>query len=232
MQEKIKTFLLDLFFPKFCFGCQKEGNYLCPDCRAVLEIFSSHQTFKTKYLHDLYFASDYQNFLLKRIIQKFKYSPFVKELSLPLASLIIDHFQLLDNPPIFLREKKDYILVPIPLAKKRMKWRGFNQAEEIAKHLAKFLNLPLLNNVLVKIKSTPPQVELSEKERKENLKGAFFCQHSELIKGKKVLLVDDIYTTGATMEEAGKTLKEAGAKEIIGIVVAKATLGSDKFQDV
>ena len=232
MQEKFKKLFLDLFFPKFCLGCQKEGDYLCEDCRAVLEILSSHQPYETKYLQDLYFASDYQNFLLQKIIKKYKYPPFLKELSLPLASFIIDHFQLLDKPPIFLKEKKDFILIPIPLARKRMKWRGFNQAEEIAKHLANFLNLPMVNNLLVKTKSTSPQVELSEKERKENLKGAFFCRSPELIKEKKILLVDDIYTTGTTMEEAAKILKEARAKEVIGIVVARAKMGSDKLQDI
>ncbi len=229
MQGKIKSFIFDLIFPKFCLGCQREGDYLCPDCRATIEIFSSHQPLKTKHLQDLYFATDYQNFLLKRLIQKFKYFPFLKELAPLASSLIIDHLQLIDNPPEFFKEKKDYLLIPIPLTKKRLKWRGFNQAEEIAKHLGEFLNLPVLNNVLLKKKSSLPQVELSERERKENVKGSFFFQNEKLIRGKKVILVDDIYTTGATMEEAAKILKEAGAKEIIGMVVAKAKAGSDRI---
>ncbi len=233
MFNKSKKFFLELFFPQFCLGCQKEGIYLCQDCRAILEVSTLHQVFQTENLNDLYFACNYQNALLQKIIQKFKYPPFVRELSTSLSSLIIDHFQLIDNPPAFLQEKKeDFILCPIPLERKKLKWRGFNQAEEIGKEIAQFLKIPLINDALFKIKETAPQVELSEKERKENVLGAFVCQNKEKIKEKKILLVDDVYTTGSTMEEAAKTLRMAGAKEIVGITVARANPGQDRFQNI
>jgi ComF family protein len=224
----IKKFLLDLFFPKFCFGCQKEGSYLCQDCLSVLEISSCHQKYSTKNLADLYFALPYQNPLVKKLIQKFKYKPFIKELAENLASLIITHLQLLDNKPNF----TNFILIPIPLNEKRLKWRGFNQAEEISKELSKFLKLPLISNCLVRVKNSYPQVELTAEARKENVKDTFFCQNKEEIFGKKILLVDDVYTTGATMEEAARVLKKSGAKEVLGIVVARANPGQDKLEDV
>lgn len=218
MLSKVKKFLLDLFYPKFCFLCQREGSYLCEDCLATLEVSPFHQKYSTKNLTDLYFALPYQKPLIKKLIQSFKYEPLIKELAETLSSLIINHFQLIEKSP---NDFSQFLLIPIPLDKKRLKWRGFNQAEEIGKGIAKFLNIPILNNVLIKTKTTLPQVELSEQERKENIKGVFFCQKPELIKGKKILLVDDVYTTGSTLEEAAQVLKEAGAKEIIGIVVAR-----------
>ncbi len=217
MWVKVKNFILDLLYPQFCFNCGREGNYLCEDCQSTLGLQLTHQKHQTRNLKDLYFALPYQDSLIKNLIQKFKYKPLVKELSKTLASLIITHFQLLDNKPDF----SNFTLIPVPLEKKRLKWRGFNQAEELSRELSVFLKIPLINNVLVKIKTTLPQVEFSEEERKENVKGVFLCKNSNQIKGKKILLVDDIYTTGATMEECAKVLKEAGAREIIGIVVAR-----------
>jgi competence protein ComFC len=222
---KFKEFILDLIFPKFCLGCKKEGTFLCEDCFSILEISTTHQKFKGKNLADLYFPVDYENFLVKRLIQNFKYPPLIKELKKELAFLIISHFLLLDKKPDF----SDFILVPIPLSKKKLKWRGFNQAEEIAKELAEFLKIPLISDCLIKTKETKDQVELSEKERKENVKGVFFIKNKEKITGKNILLIDDVFTTGATMEEAARVLKEAGAEKIVGIVIARASSGQDKL---
>src|SRR4030042_1352201 len=182
----IKEAALNLFFPKFCLSCHKK-------------------------LNGLYFATDYQNQLLKKLIHQFKYEPYVKELAEPLASLIIAHFKLSSKIPQF---NQGWILMPIPLSVKREKKRGFNQAKEISKELSRKINLPLVNDTLFKTKETLPQVELEEKSRMENPQGAFAVKNKEYIKDKKILLVDDVYTTGATMEEAARVLKNAGAKEV------------------
>lgn len=217
MWTKIQNLILDIIFPKFCFNCQREGDYLCEDCQSTLEISGFHQKYPVQNLNDLYFAANYKNPLIKNLIQRFKYEPYIKELAKPLSSLIITHFQLMDNKPNF----SDFVLVPIPLTRKRLKWRGFNQAEILGKELANFLKIPLILNCLIKTKETPPQVELADEERKENIKGAFWIKDKKLIKNKSVLLLDDVYTTGSTMAECAKTLKESGAKKIIGIVVAR-----------
>ncbi|MCX6759718.1 MAG: ComF family protein [Candidatus Nealsonbacteria bacterium] len=245
MWIKIKNLILDIFFPKFCFNCEKEGNYLCQDCQELLEISGFHRNYSTQNLDDLYFAVDYKNPLIKKLIQRFKYEPFVKKLAKSLSYLIITHFQLMDNKPNFLPQPEpqrrveknehvlrealdprtsngaDFILIPVPLDKKRLRWRGFNQAEELSKELAKFLKIPSIPNSLTKIKETFPQIKLSDKERKENVRGVFLIKDRELIKNKNILLVDDVYTTGATMEECAIVLKKAGAKDIIGVVVAR-----------
>ena len=112
-------------------------------------------------------------------------------------------------------------IIPIPLHKNKLKKRGFNQAEELAKGISKFLEKPIFNDVLLKIKPTFAQMELSKEKRRENIKGAFVCQKPIVVRGKKILLVDDIFTTGATMEECARVLKEAGAREVWGAVVAR-----------
>ena len=226
--KKIGEFISEVFFPKFCLGCQKEGEYLCQDCKELLEILRIHKKYKTKYLSDLYFPLVYKKPLTKKLILSFKYKPFLKDLSLTLSFLILDHLKLIEEEKNF----SDFILIPIPLEKKKLKWRGFNQSEEIGKKLAENLEIPIFSNVLFKIKETRPQVELSEKERRENIKGCFLVKNKDLIKNKKILLLDDIFTTGSTMEEAAKTLKEAGAKEIVGMVLARAEPGEDKVEEI
>lgn len=236
-----KEFLLNLFFPRFCLGCGREGNYLCQDCQSLIDI-SEHQYCpfchppkivfdgktcsscrRSKHLSGLYFAAPYRNPLVKKMISLFKYQPFIKELAHPLACLIITHFQMLSKTPTFFdkRKKDEFILIPVPLYKKQLKARGFNQAGELAKELSLLLRISSMNNVLLKMKETLPQVELSGKRRKENIKGVFLVQNPKLIKGKRILLVDDVFTTGATMEEAAWILKKAGAKEVWGVTVAR-----------
>jgi competence protein ComFC len=141
---KNKEFLFDLIFPKFCLGCKKEGNFLCQDCFSTLEISTSHENLgETQYLEDLYFPVNYKNFLVKKLIQNFKYPPLIRELKKELAIIIVSHFLSLDKKPDF----SDFVLVPIPLDGKKLKWRGFNQTEEIARELSSLLKIPLISIV-------------------------------------------------------------------------------------
>jgi ComF family protein len=152
------------------------------------------------------------------MITQFKYEPFIRELKKPLANLIITHFQLCEKTK---SDFADFVLVPVPLERKRMKWRGFNQSEEIAKELAGYLEIPLINDALFKIKETLAQINLTGEEREENIKGVFSVKNIAKIVRKRILLVDDVYTTGSTMNECARVLKDAGAKEIWGVAVAR-----------
>jgi len=232
--NKIKEFILNLLFPKFCLGCKKEGEYLCQDCKAVLEIseyqyclcknskrvieIGKCQKCQTKKLNGLYFATDYQSSLIKELIKKFKYEPFAKEIAKDLACLILDHFLLIEKSPQ--KDFADFLVAPVPLEKSREKWRGFNQAEEIGKELSKYLKIPQISDILIKIKKTLPQVKLSQEQREKNVKEVFWIKNRGFEK-KKILLIDDVYTTGSTMEECARVLKKAGAKEVWGVVVAR-----------
>ncbi len=216
MKDKLKRFFLDLLFPKTCFGCQKQETYLCQDCEAILEISDIHKRLKIEQLSDLYFALEHKKPLIKTLISQFKYQPFVKELAKPLSSLIINHFKLIEKNR---NDFKDFIIIPVPLHIKRLKWRGFNQAEELAKHLSSFFEIPLINNVLIKKHKTLVQTELTGIKREKNVLNAFQCENKEIIKNKNILLIDDIYITGFTIKECARVLKNSGAKKVIGIVV-------------
>ena len=99
--------------------------------------------------------------------------------------------------------------------------RGYNQCELIAKELSKELNVNFEKNNLIKIKDTKTQSTLSKSQRKENIKGAFQINNEARIKNKKIILIDDIYTTGSTVNECSRILKKSGAKEIIVVTIAK-----------
>jgi competence protein ComFC len=208
-------FFLDLFFPKFCLFCQKEGYFLCSDCRATFPVFATHIKKKINFLDDLYFALDYREPRIRFLIKKFKYFPFLKELGQDLSSFLFEHFQSLEKKPDF----SDFSVVPIPLEKEREKWRGFNQSEILALEISKFFGLKMEKNLLERKKKTLPQAELNREEREENIKGAFSLKRK--LEKTKILLVDDVFTSGATLKEAAKVLKENGAKKVIGIVLAR-----------
>lgn len=113
-------------------------------------------------------------------------------------------------------------IIPVPLHPKRKKKRGFNQAQIIAKELAKLKGIELVEGRLVKIKNVPPQTFLEVGERDRNVSGAFRVVDGDKIEGKVVLLVDDVYTTGATIRECGSVLRDAGAKEVRALTIAQA----------
>ena len=237
--SKTKEFVLDLFFPKFCLGCKKEGTYLCDDCRTLLDIAEFNYCLcdkptrlapeqksgkcnrcSDKKLSGLYFALPYKEKLLtKKLIYQFKYSPYLKDLAKTLASILVEHFVISgkNTDEIW----KNGVLVPVPLDKKKMKSRGYNQSEELAEELSKILQIPAFSESLIKIKSTKSQMELSKKDREKNLESAFKIKNPAKLAGKKIFLVDDVYTTGSTMEECVKTLREAGAKQVWGITIAR-----------
>ena len=210
-------FIKELIFPKFCVNCQREGNYLCEDCFSLID-FPTYTPQKANNLVGLFWALPYNNFIIKKLIAQFKYQPFVKDMAATLASLII-HYIKLNEKQMFFSDRD--VIVPIPLTKKRLKERGFNQAEEIGRELSSFLKIPLASNVLFKVKETLPQVELSKEEREKNVKEAFAVRNNDQIKDKKVLILDDVYTTGSTMAEAARVLKESGAKQVWGVAVAR-----------
>ena len=239
-----KNFLLELIFPSFCFGCKKEGSYLCQDCRAMLDIgtytyclcsknpvripFDAAQgkplgkcsRCRDKILSGLYFALPYkEKFLTRALIHHFKYEPYVKSLSGALGSILIEHFVLSGNNADTVWDRA--VLTYVPSENSSLKSRGYNQSHELANELSQTIKIPVISNNLVKIRKTKPQMKLSAKERQENLKGAFAIKNPAEFTGKKVFLVDDVYTTGATMAECAKTLRAAGAQQVWGIAVAR-----------
>jgi len=230
---------LDIFFPKKCLNCGKAGAYICNSCLEKIEIDKSNKCpvcdrpipkgqiclfcQKKTSLNRLCWAAPYSNSLTQQLIKIFKYH-YVKELAQPLSRLLIKCL----TPGV----KHGALVVPIPLHKRRLREREFNQAELLAKQVAEYFSLPLENNVLIRKKYTPQQARTRpHKERRQALKNVFeinpeftkkcLSQNKNLLNNKTIILVDDVFTSGATMSEAAKVLRRAGAKEIWGLVIAK-----------
>lgn len=113
------------------------------------------------------------------------------------------------------------IIVPVPIHRTRLLARGFNQSEMIAKKLSGSLSIPITANTLLKIKNTPPQMSLSKSERMKNLKGSLGVKNTALVRGRHILLVDDVTTTGATLDAAAIELYKVGAKQVSAFTLAR-----------
>lgn len=225
----IKNFILDLLFPIECLGCGKEGEWVCEKCFDLVEVKKVFYELdmSEKYLDGFFCALSYDQKIVQEIIHKFKYN-FIKDLQIPLGQLMVKYLR--ENSLNF--NQIDYI-APVPLHQKRELQRGFNQAELLAGSVSKYLGKPMLpKNVLVRKKHTKSQVEVKERElRRENVRGIFacvdchFCESGNpvpyFLKNKKILLIDDVATTGATLAECAKALKEVGAEKVIGLVAAR-----------
>jgi ComF family protein len=152
---------------------------------------------------------------LRRVIQKFKYGRKVS-LGKPLGRLMTRDCRE------FLDECRVDTIVPVPLHPKRLRWRGFNQSLLLAREVSRVYDAPMDPFVIYRSKETPPQTQLPEHERRRNVRGAFAVNPKKDISGKRVLLVDDVYTSGATVNECSRTLKRGGAKEVYVLTLARA----------
>jgi ComF family protein len=114
------------------------------------------------------------------------------------------------------------IVVPVPLDQGRRRERGYNQAELIAKPLARLLGIPFRSCLLVRTRPRPNQLRLTRRERWETVRGAYATLKGAAVDNLRVLLVDDVFTTGATLDACSRALKEAGAARVVGLTVARA----------
>ncbi|GBD33726.1 Orotate phosphoribosyltransferase [bacterium HR34] len=227
--------VLEYIFPYYCLICKKdlEKEWICDDCFSLIEILERQYCphcnkvtidgMKCKksvksYINNLYCATSYQNKIVKELIHNFKYAPFCKELSKTLVKLIYYHLLNLNKLNLFLNNKSLGITY-IPLHKRKLKLRGFNQSELLAKELADLLKIDFLNEVIIKVKDTQSQTTLKKEERKVNVRDSFKINKKPI--KKQIIIVDDVYTTGATMQEAAKVLKENGVKKVIAMVIAR-----------
>jgi len=218
MRNKLVQFILDLLFPSFCVGCDREGSVLCAACRSTIVI----QRIPTRpagrsSLSMIYAATEYrEQRTVSRLIGALKYHG-VKRAADHCADILTTHLRLAQFAP-----QKNYLVTAVPLYKKRLRERGFNQAELIAKNIAAQYVLPYAPRILARTIHTTPQTEMKERaQRLENVKGTFVCYNGETVRGKYIMLIDDVTTTGATFEACAQALKAAGAKKIIACAIAK-----------
>ncbi|HEY4496671.1 MAG TPA: ComF family protein [Candidatus Paceibacterota bacterium] len=225
--KKFKNIVLEILFPPTCISCKKlihanENKALCAPCLEAIDI--NKVPIYIKPWLTISAVGSYDNPVLKELIHSFKYQGLMGSGNslIDISSIYIEKALLGSNLNI-----KNYIIIPIPLYNRKLKKRGFNQAEIIAKGISDKFNIEIWPNAIIKTKDTRSQTELkNNKERLKNIKNSFrlnpiFTERLKNHKTKNLILVDDVYTSGATMNEAAKALKRLGAKNIIGFVIAK-----------
>jgi ComF family protein len=152
---------------------------------------------------------------LRQVIQKFKYGRKVA-LGKPLGRLMARGCEE------FLLTCKAETIIPVPLHPRRLRWRGFNQSVLLARQIGRAYNIPVDCFTLFRKMDTPPQTQLPEEDRRKNMRGAFALSKETAVKGKSLLLVDDVYTSGATVNECSRVLKQGGAREVFVLTLARA----------
>ena len=223
---------------------QIRKKQVCPFCEKESDNGKTHHKCQEKtFLSGVWVASEYSDDVISKAIHKLKFN-FIKDLSFPISKVVIKsvlnvdefsdfHDLILSELSQNSREEKIYsddkqneivetIFIPVPLHKKRYNWRGFNQAFLLSKHIAKEFHLKVYEDLLIRRKNTKPQTKIkSMRQRRENIKGAFFIVESNILENKNVIIVDDVCTTSATLNECAKELKNAGVKNVWGLVVAR-----------
>ena len=210
IKEFLKS-LYDFFFPPLCFGCLKQtaGEKICFSC--YQKIFSQPIIFKN---HIRIYALGHYAIPFVNLINEFKYQnrTFIAQtLALALSKIIINDYYLKDCD----------FLVPVPLHPARLRERGYNQSEMLAFQISQITNIKVLK-CLKRIKYTKSQTVLADKERRINVEKAFAFDKNYSIENKKIILIDDVVTTGATLKNCAQVLYKNKAQEVFGLVVAKS----------
>jgi len=232
--------LFDLFFPKKCLNCGNFGSFLCPPCLKILPIHpvqhcphclreNAHGTLcdlcrRFPAVSDfweidrLFVVSPYvQSSLLQTVIKTMKYRN-----AYPLATLMGDWMATVfcAKNPVSKEEAPWTLVVPVPLHRLREKTRGYNQSRFLAQEVSKTLDCPIWEG-LERVRNTHPQAELSRKDRLKNVENAFILKEKANLLNKKVVLIDDVCSTGATLNACAAPLRAAGVKEIWGVVLGR-----------
>ena len=218
--------ILNLIYPPMCGICGKfNDNFLCPKCQKKLEneaVFGIDKYEKIKieknlqerkYFNEHLYIFEYEG-IIRRIILKYKF-----EDKAYLYKTFVNF--LLKNKNFFEFIKKYDIIIPVPISRKRRALRGYNQSELIVKEIANFTNLKEESDCLFKIKNVIEQSKLNKEERQKNIQGVYELRNKEKLYKNKILLVDDIYTTGSTVNECSKVLRGAKPKQIGIFTIAK-----------
>ena len=228
--------ILDIIFPKHCVGCGKIGAYLCPDCRKQVVLVATnecvcpvcdrkalggatHPRCRSRCSLDGLTSFFYYTTVMRELIRSIKYR-FVSDMVIPLIDLI--------PPALFgllpMSKTEPSIIVPIPLHPSRLRFRGFNQAEKFGAILSSKLQVPMRTDMLIRTKKTDPQVSMKDRDKRLNNMEGVFAVRPEATPGLQntgIFLLDDVFTTGATIRAAAKILKRNGAKFVWAVTIAR-----------
>ena len=227
--SRLASASLDLLYPPKCVGCEKEGRFLCASCLDTLPHLlppfclrcsqpitrgdACRRCLSSPLDIDGIVAPFRMEGAAREAVHRLKYSN-LRAISPLLGELLADF--------LVARQIHGDILVPVPLHHRRERQRGYNQAALLAREVGERLGLPVLPDALARSKDTPSQTGRSQAEdRRANVQGSFRCPDPGLVKGLNVLLVDDVCTTGATLEACSLALKEAEAASVTGVTFSR-----------
>ena len=210
--------ILDLIYPPKCGICGKiSKDFLCAKCVILLEkqeIFEIEDTRnKKKNFDELLYVFKYEGIIRKMLLnykfqdKSYLYKTFVNF--------------LLNNKKFFNIIKSYDTIVPVPISKQRYKQRGYNQCELLGREIANIVDIQYENNCIFKQKNIIEQSKLNKEERIRNIQGAYYLKNGKKLKNKNVLVLDDIYTTGSTVNECCKIINEAKPNKIGVLTIAK-----------
>lgn len=236
----LASWLAGLVFPIRCIGCgelQTHGQYVCRTCLALVKFSPSAECIGCKepatlgqtcsecqangwHLDRVFSVTRLSQPLVERMVKVMKYQ-FVSAMSDSCFILLKRYARRLAKRKYMLTDQNP-LITPVPLHPYRMRWRGFNQSELIARQLASFFQLVCQPSVLTRSRSATPQAEIENRsERLENVHGQFTCSQPQLVANKTILLIDDVVTTGATLNECALMLKQHGALSVCALVFAR-----------
>jgi ComF family protein len=231
--------ILHFVYPPVCAGCAEpispaEPLEFCPSCRGSLDLvggpscptcgvplspeapgpYECGACLAGLYRFDRARAAGAYRGLLREVIHRFKYDGHIA-LARPLAQLMLPGAKELCT------FHEINVVLPVPLHPRRLRERGFNQAALLARRVGVSLNIPVEYTVLRRLRWTEPQIGLSSRERAENVRGAFGLTNRRAVRNRTVLLVDDVFTTGETVDQCVRELKRGGATEVVVLTVAR-----------
>lgn len=231
---------IDLIIPSHCASCGELGYRLCPKCTTRVqpihppicnlcgEPFSGNLSSNSHHCRDILtsikFIRSYSVYEppISIAIHKFKY-----ERNIGLAEILAQYLLKLYNDIDFDAD----IIIPVPLNPNRHRDRGYNQAILLARPLSFEIERPMISKALIRKVNTRPQVGLSREERLRNVVDAFHAE-AQYVQGKNILLIDDVTTTGSTLQACAQELKKVGANAIVGLTLARAVKTKDGFSDL
>lgn len=229
--RQLPAFVLNLVYPPRCAACRKAGSSFCPDCREKLTYLTPPlcpvcgypQPAGPKTCHQcrhnpqpdldaIRSAAFFDDSPLRKAIHRLKYQN-EKSLAAPLATLLAECYHA--------NNLHTEVIVPVPLHQARYKERGYNQSTLLARALSQILQQPVDDKTLIRHRVTQSQMTLKAQERQVNVKDAFSCRSANLA-NKTVLLIDDVCTTGATLNACAQALKTTGVSQVYGLTLARA----------
>lgn len=225
---RLKEMALDLLFPRWCVGCGGEGSFLCESCLRSLPRIEPPVCSKCGRPYTgghlcpdcLDWASAIDGIrspfrfegAIREAVHQLKYRN-LRAIVPDLAELLYIYLQR-NSLPV-------EVLVPVPLHRKRLRERGYNQSLLLAESLGKLIGMPVWVDCLYRQKNNPPQARTATlRERQNNIKDAFTCRNSR-VRGARILLIDDVATSGATLDACTAALKASGAESVWALVLAR-----------